>query len=66
MELGVGNFINGLDTVLSENAVNFSGGEKQCLALARALIRNVSIFVFDEATSAIDIKTSINIEKKLR
>lgn len=65
MELGNGTFKNGLNAVISESATNISGGQKQCLALARGLIKNVNFFILDEATSAIDIKTSIKIEKKL-
>lgn len=65
VELGGGIFKSGLNATISEKADNFSGGEKQCLALARVLIKNVNFLVLDEVTSAIDIKTSVNIEKKL-
>ena len=48
---------NGLDTMLSENAANLSGGQRQRLALARALLHNSPIYIFDEATSNIDAES---------
>ena len=50
-------FINsqdGLDTKLTSNASNLSGGQKQRLSLARALLHNTPIYIFDEATSNVD------------
>jgi len=47
----------GLDTELQEGASNFSGGQRQRLALARALLRNSPVYIFDEATSNIDIES---------
>lgn len=47
----------GLDTPLLENAVNLSGGQKQRLALARALLHDSPVYLFDEATSNIDIES---------
>ncbi|OOB80149.1 MAG: cysteine ABC transporter ATP-binding protein [Epulopiscium sp. Nuni2H_MBin003] len=47
----------GLDYILLENGSNLSGGQRQRLALARALIRDASIYIFDEATSNIDIES---------
>ena len=45
---------NGLDTRVESNASNFSGGQKQRLALARALLHDTPVYIFDEATSNID------------
>ncbi len=51
----------GLDTVLLENAGNLSGGQRQRLALARALLHNTDIYIFDEATSNIDAESELLI-----
>ena len=48
---------NGLDTQLLENAGNLSGGQKQRLALARAILHDSPVYIFDEATSNIDIES---------
>ncbi|MCR4768565.1 MAG: ABC transporter ATP-binding protein/permease [Saccharofermentans sp.] len=48
---------NVLDTKLTENAGNLSGGQKQRLALARAMLHDAKIYIFDEATSNIDIES---------
>jgi len=47
----------GLDTPLLEQGANFSGGQRQRLALARALLHNSSVYIFDEATSNIDVES---------
>jgi ABC-type multidrug transport system fused ATPase/permease subunit len=52
---------NGLDSVIGEDGGQISGGEKQRIALARALYSSPDILVLDEATSALDIKTEDNI-----
>lgn len=51
-----------LDTVISLDGNSLSGGEKQRLVLARALIRQTPMIILDEATSAIDVDTAVEIE----
>lgn len=56
----------GLDTKLTENAGNLSGGQKQRLALARAILHDAKIYIFDEATSNIDIESEEIILQKIK
>ena len=56
----------GLDTLIGEGGVKVSGGEKQRLSIARALLRRPSLLVFDEATSALDSLTEEEINKTIR
>lgn len=51
----------GLDTVLTTNAANLSGGQRQRLAIARALLKDSQIYIFDEATSNVDLETEADI-----
>lgn len=52
---------NGLDTVVNEKGSNFSGGQCQRIALARAILHNSPIYIFDEATSNIDVESENDI-----
>ena len=56
----------GLDTVIGEGGVKVSGGEKQRLSIARALLRKPSLIVFDEATSALDSLTEKEISETIK
>ena len=57
---------NGLDTVLLENAGNLSGGQRQRLALARAILHDSPVYIFDEATSNIDVESEEVILSEIR
>lgn len=58
-------FPDGLDTMIEENGRNFSGGERQRIALARVLLHGFSWLLFDEFTSNLDIHNAMQIEEQL-
>ena len=56
----------GLDTLIGEGGMRISGGEKQRLSIARALLRRPHLLVFDEATSALDSMTEESVSRTIR
>ena len=59
-------FANGYDTMLDQGGVNVSGGQKQRLCIARALLKKPKIIILDDSTSAVDTATEAQIRKAFR
>ena len=55
-----------LDGTVEQGGDNFSGGQKQRLAIARALVKNADIYIFDDSFSALDFKTDASLRKALK
>lgn len=56
----------GMKAFVSQNATNFSGGQKQRLSIARALARKAEVYIFDDSFSALDFKTDAALRKAIR
>ena len=56
----------GIESPVSQNATNFSGGQKQRLSIARALVKNAEVYLFDDSFSALDFMTDAKLRKALR
>ena len=62
----VTSFTNGYDTDMGQGGVNVSGGQKQRLCIARALLKKPKILILDDSTSAVDTKTDAMIRRAFR
>lgn len=62
----IANLPDGLEHQVAQGGVNFSGGQKQRLAIARALVKKADIYIFDDSFSALDYQTDANLRKALR
>lgn len=62
----VSNLSDGLSAPVAQGGGNFSGGQRQRLAIARALVKNTEVYVFDDSFSALDVKTDGALRKALK
>jgi ATP-binding cassette subfamily B protein len=62
----IGDMPDGFDSVIAQGGNNVSGGQKQRLSIARALVRKPEIYVFDDTFSALDFKTDARLRSALK
>ncbi|AOF48487.1 ABC transporter ATP-binding protein [Tetragenococcus halophilus] len=61
----VSELVDGLDTQIAEGGSNFSGGQKQRLAIARAVVRRPDLYIFDDSFSALDFATDAKLRERI-
>jgi ATP-binding cassette, subfamily B, multidrug efflux pump len=70
VDVAQGGFVHeledGLDTRVAQGGTNFSGGQRQRLAIARALVRRADLYIFDDSFSALDFKTDAALRRALK
>lgn len=66
LDTDIAQFPKGIETRIGERGVSLSGGQKQRLSLARALMRNADIYLFDDCLSAVDAETESEIIERLK
>ncbi|MGN0306736.1 MAG: ABC transporter ATP-binding protein [Lachnospiraceae bacterium] len=62
----IGSLPEGYDTMVAERGMSLSGGQKQRISIARSMVRNAEILIFDDSTSALDLKTEASLYKALQ
>jgi ATP-binding cassette subfamily B multidrug efflux pump len=65
-KISLQNLSDGLDSHVEQGGGNFSGGQRQRLAIARALVKQADVYVFDDSFSALDFKTDAQLRAALK